>query len=671
MNNIYTCIITVLIPFVLVSCKQPVGSNGADQVDICIYGGTSAGVIAAYAAKMLGKSVILIEPGNRLGGLSSGGLGQTDIGNKHAVTGLSRDFYRRLGNYYGTFEQWRFEPNAALQVFNQYVKEGDITVLYFKRIIAADVKGKTIRKITIEDSRETSTDKNHDIYARMFIDCSYEGDLMALAGVSYTVGRESNDVYDETINGVQLRELHQFPDSVDPYIIVGEPTSGLLWGISDEDLQPTGTGDKKVQAYNFRICLTDSVENMVPIIRPENYDSTKYELLLRLMEARNNNLYSYFIWSRMPNRKTDINNSGGFSTDMIGMNWEYPEASYVEREKIFQDHLDYTKGLLYFWGHDPRVPESAREEMLKWGYPKDEYEDNNHFSPQLYVREARRMVGEYVMTEHHCRGDSVVSDPIGLAAYTMDSHNCQRLVVNNMVKNEGDVEVGGFPPYPISYRSLVPKTEECTNLLVPVCLSASHIAFGSIRMEPVFMVLGQVSALAASMAIDEKQAVQKVDVNELREIMETDPLLDGTPADIIVDDADEDCIVTSGKWETQSRYARTYNTSLLYSTDTDSEEVNVKFMLTVLSKGLYKVYYYCPQVRGRNMELPGKLNLIIHHSGGEEQKTINYLENVGDWAFAGDYNFDAGSKHYIQLYTKNSDLPYIADAVLLVPDIDD
>ncbi len=670
MNRLYKCIIAAVIPFMLVSCKQSAGTRNTYHVEICIYGGTSSGVIAAFTAKMMGKSVVLIEPGNRLGGLSSGGLGQTDIGNKHAVTGLSRDFYRRVGDYYGTFEQWKFEPKAALQVFKHYVKKGDIPVLNSKRIIGAVVKGTSIQKITLEDSHEPSAATNLDIHAKIFIDCSYEGDLMALTGVSYTVGRESNEQYNETYNGVQLLKNHQFPDGIDPYKKAGDPSSGLLWGISDEELQPTGTGDKKVQAYNFRICLTDSIENMISITRPENYDPTRYELLLRLIEARNNDdLYSYFIWSRMPNHKTDINNREGFSTDMIGMNWEYPEATYAEREKIIQDHLDYTKGLLYFWGHDPRVPEKARNEMLKWGYPKDEYVDNNHFSPQVYVREARRMVGEYVMTEHHCIGDSVVPDPIALAAYTMDSHNCQRLVVDEMVKNEGNVEVGGFPPYPISYRSLVPKKEECSNLIVPVCLSSSHIAFGSIRMEPVFMLLGQVSAVAASMAIDHKQPVQKVDMNELRDKMETDPLLDGTPPDLVVDDADSDKIVKSGKWETQSHFMQNYKSSLLYSTDTESENVSVKFKLAVKSKGLYKIFYYCPSLRGEGVELPEKLCLVIHHSGGEDQKTIYYPENIGDWAYVGDYNFDADTQHYIQLDAIGSDLPYIADAVLLVPGI--
>lgn len=344
---------------------------------------------------------------------------------------------------------------------------------------------------------------------------------MAAAGVSYFIGREANSVYGETYNGVQLLDGHQFPDGVDPYVKRGDPGSGLLWGISENQLAEQGSGDKLVQAYNFRICLTDDERNKVAITEPENYDPDRYELLVRLFEAQpgKRGINDYFIWSTMPNDKTDINNRGGFSTDMIGMNHNYPDASYEEREAIIGAHRDYTRGLLYFYTSDPRVPKELQDEVRRWGYPMDEYTATDNWSPQLYIREARRMVGEYVMTQSNCVGEEVAEDPIGLAAYTMDSHNCQRIVVDGQVKNEGNVEVGGFPPYPISYRAIVPKRGEVTNLFVPVCLSASHIAFGSIRMEPVFMVLGQSAATAASLAIDGHTAVQNVNYDELRSVL--------------------------------------------------------------------------------------------------------------------------------------------------------
>ena len=469
------------------SCKtEPL----TKKYDICIFGGTSSGIIAAVSAKKMGNSVIVVEPSAHIGGLTTGGLGQTDIGNKSAITGLSRNFYKRVGNYYGVDEKWTFEPKVASKVYNDFIVESDIEIISNALLVKTIKNRRKIISLGFKLS-DKGSDSIFIIKAKVFIDCSYEGDLMEQAGVSYMVGRESNQTYNETENGVQLQANHQFPDNIDPYIIKGDSSSGLLWGISGEKLQARGSGDKKVQAYNFRICLTDSMGNMIPITRPLSYDSTKYELLLRLIEAtKNTDLYRYFIWSRMPNRKTDINNRGGFSTDMIGVNWDYPEGDNTKRQVIIKEHLDYTLGLLYFFGHDIRVPEIMRTEMLKWEYPKDEFINNNHFTPQLYIREARRMIGEYVMKEQNCRGIEVVEDPVGQAAYTMDSHNCQRIVVNGMVKNEGNVEVGGFPPYPISYRSLTPKRSECTNLLVPVCLSASHIAYGSIRMEPVFMVLG-------------------------------------------------------------------------------------------------------------------------------------------------------------------------------------
>jgi hypothetical protein len=288
-----------------------------------------------------------------------------------------------------------------------------------------------------------------------------------------------------------------------------------------DSLLADGTGDKKLQAYNFRLCLTNQPENRIDITRPADYDSTKYELLIRQLATYTPDSLNWQLLhiAPMPNHKTDINNCGGFSSDMIGMNYDYPEADYETRERIFKAHVSYTKGWLYFLGHDPRMPAHLRNEMLQWGYPKDEYIDNDHFTPQLYVREARRMISDYVMTQHNCQGREKVQDGIGLAAYTMDSHNCQRVVVNGMVKNEGDVQEGGFGPYPISFRSIVPKKSECSNLVVPVCLSASHIAYGSIRMEPVFMVLGQSAALAACMAIDSKIAVQDIDVMKLQTIL--------------------------------------------------------------------------------------------------------------------------------------------------------
>ncbi len=507
-------------------CTSSVAAQEIISVDICVYGASSGGVIAAVTAARLGKKVILVTPEAHPGGMSSGGLGNTDIGNKSAITGLARDFYRRVGRHYRKPEQWVFEPHVAEDIFKAYIREAAVTVLYHQCLQAVFKKGTVIQEIQTVNADHPATEPGTLIRAGVFIDCSYEGDLMAGARVGYAVGREDNQQYHESYNGVQLLDKHQFPDGVDPYIVKGKSESGLLWGISSGNLASRGSGDQKVQAYNFRICLTDSIPNQIAITRPQGYDSTHYELLLRYIQIKNPNKLEDGLLNinRTPGRKTDINNNGPFSTDMIGMNYNYPKAGAQTRKKIIRDHTAYIKGLLYFLGHDERVPGHLRNEMLRWGYPKDEFTDNDHWPSQLYIRESRRMIGEYVMTEANCTGKEKVKDGIGQAAYTMDSHNCQRIVVNGMVKNEGDVQVGGFPPYPVSFRSIVPVKKACTNLLVPVCLSASHIAYGSIRMEPVFMVIGQSAAEAAVLAIDLKLPVQEIPVTKLQKELKENPL---------------------------------------------------------------------------------------------------------------------------------------------------
>jgi len=645
-------------------------TEAPEQVDICIYGATSAGVIAAYTAKKMGKSVVLIEPGTHLGGMTSGGLGQTDIGNKYAISGLSRDFYRRIGNHYGKLEQWVFEPHVAKKYLQQYLDEAGIKVLYLNRIVSANKKNGSIESIVLENSNKPQANTNKTIHAKIFMDCTYEGDLMARAGVPYAVGRESNADYNETINGVQLMKGHQFPDGIDPYKIPGKPESGLLWGISNEKLLPAGTGDKKAQAYNYRICLTSDPKNLIPISRPAGYDSTKYELLVRLMEKlpERKTLNDYFIWSKMPNNKTDINNRNGFSTDMIGANYDYPDGDYKKRAEIINDHEVYTKGLLYFVGHDTRVPQELRQEMLKWGYPKDEYTDTGNWSPQLYIREARRMVGSYVMTQANCEGKEKVEDGVGMAAYTMDSHNIQRIVVNGMVKNEGNVEVGGFGPYPISYRSIIPKETECTNLLVPVCLSATHIAYGSIRMEPVFMVLAQSASVAAVMAIDNKTSVQKVDVKKIQAQLKANPMSNGSVSDLLVDNEDKGNVSITGNWNVQNKGG--YGPTFLASDPGNKDLQSVKFSPTIVKQGKYNTYIYFPKLPKMSSQI--KLSLF----DGKSKKEINVKESdivvigqtSGEWFHLGEYNFQPGKGVYVEISNAGADGLVFADAVLLVPE---
>lgn len=637
------------------------------DVDICVYGGTSAGVIAAYAAQKSGKTVVLIEPGHHLGGMSSGGLGYTDIGNKYAITGLARDFYRRIGAHYGKFEQWTFEPKVAESIFQDYIREGAIEVLYGRQISTVTKDGARISSIVVENTNGKNNPLT-TVAGKIFIDCSYEGDLMAKAGVSYAVGRENNRDYNETINGVQLMDGHQFPDGIDPYKRRGDPASGMVWGVSPNPLEPNGMGDKKIQAYNYRICLTNNPVNKVQITRPAGYDSSRYELLLRLIEAnpKKRKLNDYFIWSAMPNQKTDINNRGGFSTDMIGMNYDYPEGDYSRRREIIREHEEYTKGLLYFYGHDPRVPEELRNQMLEWGYPKDEYTDNSNWSPQLYIREARRMIGQYVMTQANCEGKMVVPDGVGMAAYTMDSHNCQRIIVNGQVKNEGNVEVGGFGPYPISYGAITPRVSECTNLLVPVCLSATHIAYGSIRMEPVFMVLAQSSATAAVLAINRGTTVQQVDTKALQAELKSNPLSDGRPFDILVDDRDE-TVIKTGRWTSHSHGG--YGPSFLAAEPTAKGISTVTFPATVRENGRYDCYLYIPKVAGST----STTSVTINAGKKADLRKIDIGALVvegqtsGEWVKLGTYQLNAGQNTGVVVSTTGADGKVVADAVIWTP----
>lgn len=656
-----TLVLLLCLPFFLFARQKEI------SVDICIYGGTSAGVIAAYTAAKAGKKVIVVEPGTRLGGLSAGGLGMTDIGNKYVVSGLALDFYRQLGTYYGSFESWIFEPKVALQIFNSYIKQAKVEVLYDKQLVGVVKNGKTITEIAVANTA-TKAAQQLKVKAKVFLDCTYEGDLMAKAGVSYFVGREDNSVYNETLSGVQLLKQHQLPDGVDPYVEKGNPASGLLWGISNETLKPNGTGDKKVQAYNFRITLTNNPSNLVEITKPDNYDPKRYELLIRQKEIQPwKGLNDVFIWSLMPNQKTDINNRNGMSTDMIGANWDYPEADYAKRKQIIKAHEDYTKGLLYFVGNDPRIPDFIRKEMKTWGYPKDEYVANGNWSPQLYIREARRMIGDVVMNQNHCQGREVVSDEIAYAAYTMDSHNCDRLVVNGMVKNEGNVEVGGFPPFPISYRAIVPKRNEVDNLLVPVCLSASHIAFGSIRMEPVFMVMAQSAAVAAVIAVDQKIAIQDVDVNAIKAVLKDNPKGDGRKPDVISSVADEKHIAITGGWEKVA--AKGYGKYYLVSSAANSE-ASVKFGFDrKAQRGKYKAYYYYP----KSDKDASEIDLELYN--GKEKKSISLNlkevkiqgQTTSTWVEIGEFDFDFSANAYFKVTTKDAKGDIAANAVLLVP----
>lgn len=510
------------------------------RADIVIYGGTSAAVIASVEAKKAGKSVIIVSPDRHLGGLSSGGLGFTDTGDKSVIGGLARDFYHRVFLHYQQDTAWRwqskemygnrgqgtpaidgdartmwiFEPHVAEKIFEELIAENDITVYrdeWLDREGGSEVEDGYIRAF------RTLNGKRFE--GEVFIDATYEGDLMAAAGVRYHVGREANNIYGERWNGVQVGVLHHghwFRAPISPFNIPDDSTSGLVFGVSPEPPGEYGTEDKKVQAYCFRMCLSNHPDNRVPFAKPDNYQPEHYELLARVFASGWRQTFRKF--DPIPNRKTDTNNHGPFSTDFIGMNYDYPEADYELREAIIQAHQDYQKGLMYFLANDLCVPEEVRQEMAQWGLAKDEFIDNGHWPHQLYIREARRMIGAYVMTEHDVFSTRNVPHAVGMGSYTLDSHNVQRYVkADGYVQNEGDIGVHTKGPYQIAYGAITPKREECKNLLVPVCVSSSHIAFGSIRMEPVFMILGQSAAAAACLAIDGGVAVQDISYDSLKE----------------------------------------------------------------------------------------------------------------------------------------------------------
>ena len=521
------------------------------QYDLVIYGGTAAAVTAAIQAQQMGKSVIIVSPDKHLGGLSSGGLGFTDTGNKAVIGGLAREFYHRVWQHYQKPETWQweprekfgnkgqgtvamdganrtmwiFEPSIAEKVFEEFIAEYKIPVVRNEWLNRKNGVKKSGANIV---SFKTLSGKTYA--GKMFIDATYEGDLMAAAGVSYHTGREAKSQYNEEWAGVQTGVLHHkhhfdaVKERISPYVIPGDSSSGVLPRISTAPPGEYGAADKKLQAYCFRMCLTDHEANRVLFPKPAGYDPKQYELLLRIFQAGWRETFQKF--DRIPNHKTDTNNHGPFSTDNIGYNYDYPDATYERRRAIIKEHEQYQKGLLWFIANDPRMPKDVQDEFRKWGLARDEFKDNGNWPHQIYVREARRMIGAYVMTENELLKKRATPEPVGMGSYGMDSHNIQRYIIGTgkdaYVQNEGDIGVSTNGPYQIAYGSLVPKKGQANNLLVPVCLSSSHIAYGSIRMEPVFMILGQSAATAAVLAMDEKIAVQDISYEKLRERMVQD-----------------------------------------------------------------------------------------------------------------------------------------------------
>ncbi|QOV89644.1 FAD-dependent oxidoreductase [Humisphaera borealis] len=690
----------LLLAVLLAGCSTPVNAatpaEGAH--DVVIYGGTCAAVTAAVQTKKMGKTVIVVSPDKHLGGLSSGGLGFTDTGNKAVIGGLSREFYQRIWKHYNEDAAWKwqkkeeygnkgqgtpaidgenrtmwiFEPHAAERVFEDFVKEHQIPVVRDELLDRAKGVKKDGAQIT---SITTLSGKTYT--GKMFIDATYEGDLMAAAGVDYHVGREANSIYDEKWNGVQvgiLHHQHHFGTmNISPYVIPGDPKSGLLPRITAEKPGEYGSGDKKVQAYCYRMCLTDKEENRIPFPKPDGYDPKQYELLLRVFEKGWRQTFNKF--DPIPNHKTDTNNHGPFSTDNIGMNYDYPDASYERRKEILKEHETYQKGWLYFIANDPRVPKDVQEAMQKWGLPKDEFVDNGGWSHQIYVREARRMIGSYVMTENELLKRRPTPDSVGMGSYTIDSHNIQRYVTpEGHVQNEGDIGVGLKGPYEIAYGALVPKKGQANNLFVPVCVSSSHIAFGSIRMEPVFMILGESSATAAAMAIDADIAVQDVPYAKLREkLLKDGQVLEYTGPQkaggvkkglefralpgVVVDDEQAK---TTGEWQIGSSQPNYVGDG--YRAARKGEPATARYEARLPAAGKYEVRlsYSVNPNRATNATVE------IHHAGGIEKVKVDQTKAApieGAFISLGVFEFSTDKPATVVVSNEGATGYVIADAV--------
>lgn len=665
------------------------------QADVIVYGGTSGAVISAVEAAQSGKSVVIVCPDKHLGGLTSGGLGWTDTGNKAVIGGLARDFYHRVWQVYDQEDawkwqtkssygnkgqgnvaidgeqrtQWIFEPHVAEAVFEDYVKQYKIPVYrdqWLDRQSGVKKNGTSIESITMTSG---------DVFiGKIFIDGTYEGDLMAAAGVDFHVGRESTNTYDEKWNGVQTGVLHHrhhfgvLPVKISPYKVADDPTSGLLPMISPDPPGEYGEGDHRVQAYCFRLCMTDLPANRIPFPKPSDYDPANYELLGRVFDAGWREMFEKF--DPIPNHKTDTNNHGPFSSDFIGFNYDYPEATYERRAEIIEAHRRYQQGLLYFMANDPRVPEDVRKQVSKWGLAADEFKDNGNWPHQIYVREARRMIGRYVMTENELLKLRPTPESIGMGSYTIDSHNVQRYVTpEGYVQNEGDIGVSTSGPYQISLGGIQPKPEQATNLIVPIAVSSSHIAFGSIRMEPVFMILGQSAGALAVLAIDRQSSVQDVPYEVLRnrlvqagQVLEYESPssrvlpLDKLSGVVIDDEASE----KEGQWTASTSAGRWIHRGYIHDGNPETKTSTIRFEGKVPSSGNYKVGFAFPPHANRATNV----KVTVQHADGDSVVVVNQkIESESPFKTLGVYRFDQAKPATVIVSNEGANGYVVADAV--------
>lgn len=502
---------------VIVLRAAPVSAAAADraQYDLVVYGATPAGIAAAVAASRDGLKVALVDAGHHIGGLVAGGLSSTDKGDPAVIGGISLEFFQRVGARYGEPVEWTFEPHVASAVFASLLRGARVSTFYDSPLDERD--GVRRRGGTILSIRTTS---GRTLSGRIFADCSYEGELMAMAGVTYTWGRESREDYGEPLAGVRgpQRPDHLFTVRVSPYDSQGR----LLPEVQPGRPDPPGRGDRKVQAYGFRLCITRRDGNRTPFPRPPGYDPARYEILARLVEALTTanrcppDIHRMMILSALKGDKFDVNSLGAVSTDHIGASWSFPTADRAERERIWQDHYNYEAGFLFYLGHSERIPRSLRDEVNSYGLARDEFTDTGGWPWQLYIRESRRMVGEYVMTQRDIQTDLTKPDAVGMGSYQSDSHGVERVATaDGGTQNEGEMYVPTHP-YQIPYRMILPRRSQTANLLVPVCFSATHVAYSTLRMEPQYMIIGQAAGVAASLAVKHRTSIYDLPAGELQ-----------------------------------------------------------------------------------------------------------------------------------------------------------
>jgi hypothetical protein len=625
----------------------------ADRViraDVIIYGATSAGLVAAVQTHRMGRRAIVVEPGHWYGGMTTGGLGNTDAGNGLTIGGIAKEFYQRVqARYDGVAPSPRaapgfaFEPHVATAVFDDMLAEAGVTIYFGHRLARVSVRERQITDVVTHNGRV--------FQAPMYLDTSYEGDLMALARVRSVTGREGNGAYDERFNGVQLSDPRATAH-VSPYRVAGRPASGLLPGVV-ASVPPNGTGDDSTQAYNFRMCLTRAADR-VPFPKPDGYDPADHELLWRYIERGNHG--PFFGPQPIGNGKSDVNNLGPFSTDHIGASHSYPTASYAARDAIVAEHRRYQQGLLWFLANDPRLPPAVHTAARAWGLAPDEFTATGGWPPQLYVREARRMVSSLVMTEHHALGRLRAAEPVGLASYAIDYHSCQRVVVGSWVANEGHLWADLPEPFPIGYRAIIPA--DCVNLLVPVCLSASHAAHGSIRMEPVFMILAQSAATAAVLAGSRGVAVQDLRYAELAPRLLADGQVLDWPGPLL-DNSLSRGLTIRGEWVYGSELVGFYGPDYAHDGNTRKGFKQFQFNSALPRTGRYVVYMRWTASANRASSVP----VDIVHANGVTTVRVDQRTSGGEWVPLGAFTFRVGRMASVVIRTDGTDGFVVADAV--------